>query len=134
MLHSDDYDFSFSGLKTSVLYAVQDLDKITKTVQADICASFQHAATEVLVKKISKALADTGREGIILAGGVAANKLLREKISTLQKSLNIKVLYPPIAHCTDNAAMIAYLGSLKTDEATHQMQSHARPRWPLGMQ
>ena len=132
-LHSDDYDFSFSGLKTSVLYAVQDLDKITEAVQADICASFQHAATEVLVKKISKALTDTGREGIILAGGVAANKLLREKISTLQKLLSIKVLYPPIAHCTDNAAMIAYLGSLKTDEATHQLRSHARPRWPLGM-
>jgi len=132
MLHSDDYDFSFSGLKTSVLYSVQDLDKITEEVQADICASFQHAATEVLVKKISKALIDTGREGIILAGGVAANKLLREKISTLQQSLNITVLYPPIAHCTDNAAMIAYLGSLKTNEATYQLNSHARPRWPLG--
>ena len=133
MLHSDDYDFSFSGLKTSVLYSVQNLNEITEQDQADICASFQYAATEVLVKKISKALEDTGREGIILAGGVAANKLLREKISTLQKSFNIKVLYPPIAHCTDNAAMIAYLGSLKTDEATHQLQSHARPRWPLGM-
>ena len=67
-----------------------------------------------------------------MAGGVAANKLLREKISTLQQSLNIKVLYPPIAHCTDNAAMIAYLGSLKTNEATYQLNSHARPRWPLG--
>ena len=132
MLHSDDYDFSFSGLKTSVLYAVQDLEKITEVIQADICASFQHAATEVLVKKISKALTDTGREGIVLAGGVAANKLLREKISTLQESLNINVLYPPIAHCTDNAAMIAYLGSLKTDEGTFQLNSHARPRWPLG--
>jgi N6-L-threonylcarbamoyladenine synthase len=132
MLHSDDYDFSFSGLKTSVLYAMQDLDKITEVIQADICASFQHAATEVLVKKISKALTYTGREGIVLAGGVAANKLLREKISTLQESLNIKVLYPPIAHCTDNAAMIAYLGSLKTDEGTYQLNSHARPRWPLG--
>lgn len=76
MLHSDDYDFSFSGLKTSVLYAVQDIDKITEEVQADICASFQHAATEVLVKKISKALTDTGREGIILAGGVAANLMI----------------------------------------------------------
>jgi N6-L-threonylcarbamoyladenine synthase len=133
MLHSDDYDFSFSGLKTSVLYAVHDLNEITEQVQADICASFQHAATEVLVKKISKALTDTGREGIILAGGVAANKLLRDKMSTLQELLNIRVLYPPITHCTDNAAMIAYLGSLKTDEATHQLHSHARPRWPLGM-
>ena len=132
MLYSDDYDFSFSGLKTSVLYTVQDLEKITEVIQADICASFQHAATEVLVKKISKALTDTGREGIVLAGGVAANKLLREKISTLQESFNINVLYPPIVHCTDNAAMIAYLGSLKTDEGTFQLNSHARPRWPLG--
>lgn len=132
MLHSDDYDFSFSGLKTSVLYAVQDLENITQDIQADICASFQQAATEVLVKKISKALIDTGREGIVLAGGVAANKLLREKISTLQESLNIRALYPPIAHCTDNAAMIAYLGNLKSDEATFHIKSHARPRWPLG--
>ena len=77
-----------------MLYAVQNLNEITEQDQADICASFQYAATEVLVKKISKALKDTGREGIILAGGVAANKLLREKISTLQKTFNIKVLYP----------------------------------------
>jgi len=132
MLNSQDYDFSFSGLKTAVLYAVQDLDQITEKVQSDIAASFQHAATEVLIKKISKALIDTGRKGIVLAGGVAANNSLREKIATLQEALNIKVLYPPIAHCTDNAAMIAYLGSLKADEATHTLKSHVRPRWPLG--
>ena len=131
MLNSNDYDFSFSGLKTAVLYAVQDLDKMTDRIKADICASFQHAATEVLTKKISKALEDTGREGIILAGGVAANKLLREKMTNLQESLKIKVLYPPIAHCTDNAAMIAYLGSLKAKEATYKLNSHARPRWQL---
>ena len=131
MLNSNDYDFSFSGLKTSVLYAVQGLDKINDEIKADICASFQHAATEVLIKKISKALEDSGREGIILAGGVAANKLLRKKMTDLQESLNIKVLYPPIAHCTDNAAMIAYLGSLKANGATRKFNSHARPRWPL---
>ena len=131
MLNSNDYDFSFSGLKTAVLYAVQDLDNITDEIKADICASFQHAATEVLVKKISKAIEDTGREGIILAGGVAANKILRKKMTDLQGSLNIKVLYPPLAHCTDNAAMIAYLGSLKTNGATRKFNSHARPRWPL---
>jgi len=134
MLNSSGYDFSFSGLKTAVLYAVQEIDEITEAVQADISASFQHAATEVLIKKISKALIDTGREGIVLAGGVAANKLLRKKISALQEKLNIKVLYPPIAHCTDNAAMIAYLGSLKANDATHSLKSHARPRWPLGSQ
>ena len=52
-------------------------------------------------------------------------------MTNLQESLKIKVLYPPIAHCTDNAAMIAYLGSLKAKEATYKLNSHARPRWPL---
>ena len=115
MLHSSDYDFSFSGLKTAVLYAVQDIEEINSQIQADIAASFQHAATEVLIKKITKALEDTGRESIVLAGGVAANKLLRSKISLLKSKLNVDVLYPPLSHCTDNAAMIAYLGSMKVD-------------------
>jgi N6-L-threonylcarbamoyladenine synthase len=132
MQNSQNYDFSFSGLKTAVLYAVQDLDTITKEVQADIAASFQYAAIEVLVKKITKAIKDTGRQGIVLAGGVAANGLLRKKISSLQQELNITVLYPPIAHCTDNAAMIAYLGNLKADHASLELTSRARARWPLG--
>jgi N6-L-threonylcarbamoyladenine synthase len=132
MLHSSDYDFSFSGLKTAVLYAVQDIEEINSQIQADIAASFQHAATEVLIKKITKALEDTGRESIVLAGGVAANKLLRSKISLLKSKLNVDVLYPPLSHCTDNAAMIAYLGSMKVDEATSSLASHAKPRWPLG--
>jgi N6-L-threonylcarbamoyladenine synthase len=132
MLHSSDYDFSFSGLKTAVLYAVQDIEEINSQIQADIAASFQHAATEVLIKKITKALEDTGRESIVLAGGVAANKLLRSKISLLKSKLNVDVLYPPLSHCTDNAAMIAYLGSMKVDEATSSLVSHAKPRWPLG--
>ena len=132
MLHSSDYDFSFSGLKTAVLYAVQDIEEINSQIQADIAASFQHAATDVLIKKITKALEDTGRESIVLAGGVAANKLLRSKISLLKSKLNVDVLYPPLSHCTDNAAMIAYLGSMKVDEATSSLASHAKPRWPLG--
>jgi N6-L-threonylcarbamoyladenine synthase len=132
MLHSADYDFSFSGLKTAVLYAVQDLKEINPEVQADIAASFQHAATEILIKKITKVIEDTGRESIVLAGGVAANKLLRDKISLLQSKLGVSVLYPPLAHCTDNAAMIAYLGSMKVNEGTFNIVSHAKPRWPLG--
>ena len=83
-------------------------------------------------KKITKALEDTGRESIVLAGGVAANKLLRNKISLLKSKLNVDVLYPPLSHCTDNAAMIAYLGSMKVNEATFSLASHAKPRWPLG--
>ncbi|SVA28288.1 uncharacterized protein METZ01_LOCUS81142 [marine metagenome] len=131
MLHSPNYDFSFSGLKTAVLYTVQGIQKMDKQIQADIAASFQHVVTEVLIKKVTKALEDTGRKSIVMTGGVAANKLLRDKITVLRDKLNINVLYPPLAHCTDNAAMVAYLGSLKYDQAEYNLFSQARPRWSL---
>ena len=131
MLHSPNYDFSFSGLKTAVLYTVQGIQEMDKQIQADIAASFQHVVTEVLIKKVSKALEDTGRKSIVMTGGVAANKLLRDKITVLRDKLNINVLYPPLAHCTDNAAMVAYLGSLKYDQAEYNLFSQARPRWSL---
>ena len=116
MLHSPNYDFSFSGLKTAVLYTVQGIQEIDKQIQADIAASFQHVVTEVLIKKVSKALEDTGRKSIVMTGGVAANKLLRDKITVLRDKLNINVLYPPLAHCTDNAAMIAMAGYEKLNQ------------------
>jgi len=131
MLHSPNYDFSFSGLKTAVLYTVQGIQEMDKQIQADIAASFQHVVTEVLIKKVSKALEDTGRKSIVMTGGVAANKLLRDKITVLRDKLNINVLYPPLAHCTDNAAMVAYLGSLKYNQAEYNLFSQARPRWSL---
>ena len=131
MLHSPNYDFSFSGLKTAVLYTVQGIQEMDNQIQADIAASFQHVVTEVLIKKVSKALEDTGRKSIVMTGGVAANKLLRDKITVLRDKLNINVLYPPLAHCTDNAAMVAYLGSLKYDQAEYNLFSQARPRWSL---
>ena len=131
MLHSPNYDFSFSGLKTAVLYTVQGIQEMDKQIQADIAASFQHVVTEVLIKKVTKALEDTGRKSIVMTGGVAANKLLRDKITVLRDKLNINVLYPPLAHCTDNAAMVAYLGSLKYDQAEYNLFSQARPRWSL---
>jgi len=132
MLHSQDHDFSFSGLKTAVLYAVQALDELTPRTKSDIAASFQHAATEVLISKISKALIETGRKSVVLAGGVAANTMLREKITLLQDRLGVKAIYPSMSHCTDNAAMIAYLGSLKSNDCLQEISSRARPRWPLG--
>ena len=93
----------------------------------------QQAVIDVLTKKIKKSVELSGRSNVIIAGGVAANKALREAIKELESVLNIRVYYPSLKYCGDNAAMIAYLGSLKTDEATHQLRSHARPRWPLGM-
>jgi len=130
MMHKDNLDLSFSGLKTAVLYSIQDLEDLESNIP-DIAASFQRAAIDVLVSKIKKSLVQTKRDTLILAGGVAANSLLREEMSSLEIELGIKVRYPAMKHCTDNAAMIAYLGSLKTPYPSTQGQSCARPRWPL---
>ena len=130
MMHSDNLNLSFSGLKTAVLYSIRDLENLDEHIP-DIAASFQRAAIDVLVSKIKKSLTQTNRDTLILAGGVAANGLLRDEMSKLEDELNIKVRYPAMKHCTDNAAMIAYLGSLKTPDMTTQGNSNARPRWPL---
>jgi N6-L-threonylcarbamoyladenine synthase len=130
MIHSDNLNLSFSGLKTAVLYSIRDIENLEDHI-SDIAASFQRAAIDVLVSKIKKSLIQTNRDTLILAGGVAANGLLRDEMSKLEDELNIKVRYPAMKHCTDNAAMIAYLGSLKTPDMTTQGNSNARPRWPL---
>jgi N6-L-threonylcarbamoyladenine synthase len=130
MMHSDNLNLSFSGLKTAVLYSIRDLENLDEHIP-DIAASFQRAAIDVLVSKIKKSLTQTNRDTLILAGGVAANGLLRDEMRKLEDELNIKVRYPAMKHCTDNAAMIAYLGSLKTPDMVTQGNSNARPRWPL---
>ena len=130
MMHSDNLNLSFSGLKTAVLYSIRDIENLDEHIP-DIAASFQRAAIDVLVSKIKKSLTQTNRDTLILAGGVAANGLLRDEMSKLEDELNIKVRYPAMKHCTDNAAMIAYLGSLKTPDMVTQGNSNARPRWPL---
>ena len=130
MMHSHNLNLSFSGLKTAVLYSIRDLENLDEHIP-DIAASFQRAAIDVLVSKIKKSLTQTNRDTLILAGGVAANGLLRDEMSKLEDELNIKVRYPAMKHCTDNAAMIAYLGSLKTPDMVTQGNSNARPRWPL---
>ena len=131
MAHSNDCDMSFSGLKTAVLYAVEKLSTITDQHQADIAASFQESATEILVKKIDFALSKNSVKDIVLAGGVAANKLLRSKMDSLADKKNINLHYPPLRHCTDNAAMVAYLGSLYSEVSSYNLVSLVKPRWPL---
>ena len=95
--------YGFSGLKTAVLYEVQRL-MICQQKIPHIAASFQQTALDVLEKKIEQNFLETGNETLVLAGGVAANKTLRQRMSSLQEALGVKVLYPPIKHCTDNAA------------------------------
>ena len=131
MLHSDDLNLSFSGLKTSVLYKVKEIDQMHNSIKSNIAASFQAAVVEVLVKKITKTIESTGRKEIIIAGGVAANKKLRSSMKELESALDIKVFYPDLKYCGDNAAMIAYLGSLKGSSNNKPVESCVRARWPL---
>jgi N6-L-threonylcarbamoyladenine synthase len=131
MLHSDDLNLSFSGLKTSVLYKVKEIDQMHNSIKSNIAASFQAAVIEVLVKKITKTIESTGRKEIIIAGGVAANKKLRSSMKELESALDIKVFYPDLKYCGDNAAMIAYLGSLRGSGNNKPVESCVRARWPL---
>ena len=131
MLHSDDLNLSFSGLKTSVLYKVKEIDQMHDSTKSNIAASFQAAVIEVLVKKITKTIERTGRKEIIIAGGVAANKKLRSSMKELEDALDIKVYYPDLKYCGDNAAMIAYLGSLRGSGKNKFVESCVRARWPL---
>ncbi|MBB6062725.1 N6-L-threonylcarbamoyladenine synthase [Thermosipho japonicus] len=109
MLDSKNYNFSFSGLKTAVLYTVQKFDN-DNVPKEDIAASFQKAVVDILLKKTFKAAKNSNVNTIVLAGGVAANSYLRKKAQELSEKQNIKVLIPPLEFCTDNAAMIAMAG------------------------
>jgi N6-L-threonylcarbamoyladenine synthase len=108
------YDYSFSGMKTSFLYALQKHVKETPDFiekhKADICASYQRALLDVLFDKLEKAIKDTGISNVALAGGVSANSALRKRLHNLgiQKRLNTYV--PPLEYTTDNAAMIGIAG------------------------
>ena len=131
MMHSDNLDLSFSGLKTSVLYTVRDIENMTDEIKSDIAASFQQAVIDVLTRKIKKAVEASGRSDVIIAGGVAANKALRAAIKDLENSLGIRVFYPSLKYCGDNAAMIAFVGSLRSSDKIGPKASYVRARWPL---
>src|SRR5690606_16842529 len=104
-LKDDPYNFSFSGLKSAVLNLVHNMKQRGETFKIeDVCASFQHVVTEVLVEKTRHAADNLGVKQIIIAGGVAANKGLRAKLQDRIK--NQEILIPPFKYCTDQAAMI----------------------------
>jgi|AntRauTorckE6833_2_1112554.scaffolds.fasta_scaffold01061_2 N6-L-threonylcarbamoyladenine synthase len=109
-------DFSFSGLKTSALYYLQDKeDEWIQEHLNDICASVSFAIAEVLVKKLKRAVKQTGVKTVLLAGGVSANSMLRETSEKMAKELGVQLFSPKISYCTDNAAMIAITGKMKAD-------------------
>jgi N6-L-threonylcarbamoyladenine synthase len=110
MLNRQDFNFSFSGLKTSVLYTFQKLKNKDLKTKADLCASFQQATVDVLTTKTMKAALAQKAKTVMLSGGVAANQLLRQTLEEKVKKQNLKFLMPPINLCTDNAAMVACAG------------------------
>lgn len=126
LINSGDFNFSFSGLKTAVLYKFQNL-KISKFKTVAMAAEFQRAAIEVLVTKTIAAAKKYQAKSIILGGGVAANKLLRQELKkTMRQNLPSTLLFlPPLSLCTDNAAMIglcAYYHCLKSDRSLKDNQ------------
>jgi N6-L-threonylcarbamoyladenine synthase len=111
----DSYDFSFSGLKTNVLQYIQKQDPgfIGENLP-HIAASFQEAVVDVLSTQTMKAAQDLGHERIVLAGGVAANSALRARMSELGQRAGLEIFQPDLRYCTDNAAMIAFMGYWKS--------------------
>ena len=114
MIHSKDFNFSYSGLKTAVLYLLRDLKEkgveINENTKADISASFQEAATDVVVQKTIKAAREYKVKSVMLSGGVSANSRLREKLLSACKNSDFVFYCPEMKYTTDNATMIAIAG------------------------
>lgn len=111
-LEKDTYDFSFSGIKTAVLYFTEELKKRRKRVPvADICAGFQEAVFDMVLNKTRLCCRQKQVKSLLVGGGVSANNYLRKRLSALGADLGIDVIFPPKGMSLDNAAMIAGLGS-----------------------
>lgn len=124
-------DMSFSGLKTFTANTIAANGDDEQT-RADIAYAFQEAVCDTLVIKCKRALEQTGMTRIVIAGGVSANKQLRQELATLAKKVGGEVYYPRTEFCTDNGAMIAYAGMqrLKNGDVT-ELSIEAKPRWPI---
>jgi N6-L-threonylcarbamoyladenine synthase len=128
---SPDYHFSFSGLKTHALYAWEKSQKDAEA-KAAIAYAFQDAVVDSLLNKCEKAVERLGAKQVVLAGGVAANQSLRQKIR-LRLPADCEILYPSLPFCTDNGAMIAYTGLqyLQQNLLDSDQRILVKARWPL---
>ncbi|MEO8936841.1 MAG: tRNA (adenosine(37)-N6)-threonylcarbamoyltransferase complex transferase subunit TsaD [Burkholderiaceae bacterium] len=135
MLHSGNLDFSFSGLKTAVATAARNAGNVCEAVRADLAASFQRAAVDVLVAKSMAALRLTAAKRLVVAGGVGANALLRSELSAAAAKRGAQVHFPAVEWCTDNGAMIALAGALRLEKnglpESRGLGFDVRPRWSL---
>lgn len=138
MMHSGDFDFSFSGLKTAVLHQVkkaQANNSEDEAFKANLAHAFVQSAIEVLSHKAIKALEELNCRDLVVAGGVGANIQLREKLTQMAKDRGCNVHYPPIELCTDNGVMIAFAGALRLLQVNPVNKNlgafDIQPRWDL---
>jgi N6-L-threonylcarbamoyladenine synthase len=143
LLHSDNLDFSFAGLKTAVMVQAKKLagahgcavEALPSNVLADLAASTQAAIVEVLVKKSLAALKQTGLKRLVVAGGVGANQSLRSQLNAECARRGVWVHYPELHLCTDNGAMIAMAAAMRLQSgiqtASEVYAFDVKPRWPL---
>ncbi|WP_062373973.1 tRNA (adenosine(37)-N6)-threonylcarbamoyltransferase complex transferase subunit TsaD [Halomonas sp. KX33721] len=129
-------DFSFSGLKTHTLTAIRQLEaagELDEQAKADVARAFEEAVVDTLVIKCRRALDQTGLKRIVMAGGVSANTRLRERLALETQKRQARAYYPRGRFCTDNGAMIAYVGAqrLAAGERDDNGIMQATPRWPL---
>jgi N6-L-threonylcarbamoyladenine synthase len=135
LLHSGDLDFSFAGLKTAVLTQVKKLGDALESRKADLAAATEAAIVDVLVKKSWAALDATGLRRLVVAGGVGANRRLREQLDAACARRGVRLHYPELHLCTDNGAMIALAAAMRLQAgqqaATMAYAFDVKPRWPL---
>ncbi len=135
LLHSGNLDFSFAGLKTAVLTQAKKLGDDLDARRADLAASTEAAIVDVLVRKTLSALKQTGLRRVVVAGGVGANRLLREQLNAACARLKTRVHYPELHLCTDNGAMIAMAAAMRLQAGQQQPSRDyafdVKPRWPL---
>jgi N6-L-threonylcarbamoyladenine synthase len=132
MLDRPGLEFSFSGLKTAVLHAVRALPNADDQERADIALALQDAVVDTLVAKSLRAVAHTGLDTLVVSGGVSANRCLRERLEAAAAKQGVRVYYPRLEFCTDNAAMIAVAGHARLAAGEYDAAGiRARAQWPL---
>ncbi len=135
LLHSGDLDFSFAGLKTAVLTQARKLGDELDARKADLAASTQAAIVDVLVAKSMSALKQAGMKRLVVAGGVGANRHLRERLNAACAKAGVRVHYPELHLCTDNGAMIAMAAAMRlqagAEDASTCYAFDVKPRWAI---
>ncbi len=135
LLHSGNLDFSFAGLKTAVMMQAKKLGDSLEDHKVDLAASTEAAIVEVLLKKSMTAIRQTGLKRLVVAGGVGANRRLREQLNAVCAAQGVRVHYPELHFCSDNGAMIAMAAAMRLQsgqqKASEVYAFDVKPRWPL---